>query len=242
VSTPDTPPQPLEQLELPEDDQLLQPEPSRRRRRWPWYLLGAFVGVVAIAAATLFALGIRTTVTPLGDVAPCLAELAAAADPVAVERATQRLDELRPRGRYIVIDSHRNRLMVFEDGAQLLDAVCSTGSGTVLVHPSGKKVWTFDTPLGERRVIRKVRNPVWSKPDWAFIEEGFQPPKDPSLRIDSNSLGDYALYLGEGYIIHGTLFQTLLGQGVTHGCVRLGDKDLEYVYSAIPVGARVYLY
>jgi L,D-transpeptidase YbiS len=232
----------LEQPEEPKDDFLVQPEPPRRRQRWPWYVFGAVVGILAIAAATLLAFGIRTTVTAVGDGVPCLTALAEAADPVAVERATQRLGELRPRGRYIVIDSHRNRLKVFEDGALLLDAVCSTGSGTVLVHPSGKKVWTFDTPLGERRVIRKVRNPVWSKPDWAFIEEGFQPPKDPSLRIDSNSLGDYALYLGDGYIIHGTLFQTLLGQGVTHGCVRLGDKDLEYVYSAIPVGARVYLY
>jgi L,D-transpeptidase YbiS len=242
VSTFDEPPQPLAQVGLPVDDLLVPPEPSRRRRRWPWYVLGAIVGVVAVATATLLALGTRTTVTSLDQAAPCLAGLAEAADPVAVERATQRLNDLRPRGRYIVIDSHRNRLKVFEDGEPLLDAVCSTGSGTVLVHPSGKKVWTFDTPLGERRVIRKVRNPVWSKPDWAFIEEGFQPPKDPSLRIDSDSLGDYALYLGDGYIIHGTLFQTLLGQGVTHGCVRLGDKDLEYVYSAIRVGAHVYLY
>jgi L,D-transpeptidase YbiS len=112
----------------------------------------------------------------------------------------------------------------------------------VLVHPSGKKVWTFDTPLGERRVIRKVRDPIWTKPDWAFVEEGFEPPENYSLRVDRVSLGDYALYLGDGYIIHGTLFQTLLGQGVTHGCVRLGDEDLEFVYQTIPVGARVYLY
>jgi L,D-transpeptidase YbiS len=205
-------------------------------------VLAGAAGSGAVVTITLLLLGIRTTVTPLDSAAPCLGQLAADADPAAVERATERLEALRPRGRYIVIDSHRNRLRVFEDDTMLLDAVCSTGSGTVLVHPSGKKVWTFDTPLGERRVIRKVRNPVWSKPDWAFIEEGFQPPKDPSLRIDTNSLGNYALYLGDGYIIHGTLFQTLLGKGVTHGCVRLGDKDLEYVYGAIPVGARVYLY
>jgi len=241
VSTPDTP-LPSTSPEAAEPFGPSPPPPGPRRRRWPWWALAGVVGAAAIAAITLLMLGIRTTLTPLDRAAPCLAQLAADADPVAVERASKRLDALRPRGRYIVIDSHRNRLRVFEDGAMLLDAVCSTGSGTVLVHPSGKKVWTFDTPLGERRVIRKTRNPVWSKPDWAFIEEGFQPPKDPSLRVDTNSLGDYALYLGDGYIIHGTLFQTLLGKGVTHGCVRLGDEDLEYVYGAIPVGARVYLY
>jgi len=241
VSTSETP-LPLTPSDVTETFEPVPPPPAPRGRRWPWWLLVGLVGGSTIVAAALFMLGIRTTVTPLDRAAPCLAQLAADADPVAVARAAERLQALRPRGRYIVIDSHRNRLRVFEDDVMQLDAVCSTGSGTVLVHPSGKKVWTFDTPLGERRVIRKVRNPVWSKPDWAFIEEGFQPPKDPSLRVDTNSLGDYALYLGDGYIIHGTLFQTLLGQGVTHGCVRLGDKDLEYVYGAIPVGARVYLY
>ena len=241
MSTPDTP-LPLTPPEAAEPFEPSPPLPGPHRRRWPWWALAGVVGAAAIAAITLLMLGIRTAVTPLDRAAPCLAQLAEDADPVAVERAIKRLDALRPRGRYIVIDSHRNHLRVFEDDVMLLDAVCSTGSGTVLVHPSGKKVWTFDTPLGERRVLRKTRNPVWSKPDWAFIEEGFQPPKDPSLRVDTNSLGNYALYLGDGYIIHGTLFQTLLGKGVTHGCVRLGDEDLEYVYGAIPVGARVYLY
>jgi L,D-transpeptidase YbiS len=185
------------------------------------------------------ALGDRTTVSPLVRVARCDTE---PEDSAAARRANQRLAALRPSGRCVVIDSHRNLLRVFDGDRLLREAVCSAGSGTVLVHPSGTRTWTFDTPLGERRVIRKVRDPVWFKPDWAFIEEGFQPPEDRSLRIDSVSLGDYALYLGDGYIIHGTLFQTLLGQGVTHGCVRLGNEDLEYVYRTIPVGARVFLH
>jgi len=91
-------------------------------------------------------------------------------------------------------------------------------------------------------VERKARDPVWVKPDWAFIEEGFAPPEKSRERVDDVSLGDYGLYLGDGYIIHGTLFQTLLGQRITHGCIRLGDADLEYVYHQVPVGARVYLY
>ncbi len=35
------------------------------------------------------------------------------------------------------------------------------------------------------------------------------------------------LYMRDGYIIHGTIFKTLLGKRVTHGCIRLGDEDLE---------------
>jgi len=210
--------------------------PPPPRTPWLLWVAGAAVLVSVTLLVLQTALGNRTTVHRLdrGD-GFCAAE---DAEP----KAAQRLAALRPRGRYIVIDTHRNRLLVFDGDALLREAVCSTGSGTVLLHPSGKKVWTFDTPLGERRVVSKVRDPIWTKPDWAFVEEGFEPPRDPSLRVDRVSLGDYALYLGDGYIIHGTLFQTLLGQGVTHGCVRLGDEDLEYVYQTIPVGARVYLY
>jgi L,D-transpeptidase ErfK/SrfK len=216
------------------------PPTHRPELRWPRRLLAAAIFALVITTGLAVVLGDRTTVTPLDRTVRCGAE--PEEDSAPVRRARQRLAALRPSGRYIVIDSHRNLLRVFEGDRLLREAVCSAGSGTVLVHPSGTRTWTFDTPLGERRVIRKVRDPVWSKPDWAFIEEGFEPPDDPSLRIDSVSLGDYALYLGDGYIIHGTLFQTLLGQGVTHGCIRLGDEDLEYVYRTIPVGARVYLH
>jgi len=225
-------------MDTEQSDVFIPPPPPRDR----WLLV--IGGATALFALTLVILqtgvGTRTTVIPVEGRAEFCSS--GAIDPGAEERALRRLAALRPHGRHIVIDTFGNRLLVYDGDTLLREAVCSTGSGTVLVHPSGKKAWTFDTPLGERRVIKKVKDPIWTKPDWAFIEEGFEPPKDFSLRVDRVSLGDYALYLGDGYIIHGTLFQTLLGQGVTHGCVRLGDKDLEYVYQTIPVGARVYLY
>ncbi len=90
--------------------------------------------------------------------------------------------------------------------------------------------------------LYKQRNPVWTKPDWAFVEEGTLPPSNPADRRDDVSLGDYSLSLGDGYLIHGTLFQSLLGQPVTHGCIRLGDEDLEYVWRTVRVGTRVLLY
>jgi L,D-transpeptidase YbiS len=215
---------------------------AARARIQPWMVWSACaaLGACIILATAVLALGDRCRVVRLDERAEGCSGVGA--DTEAERRTWKRLADLRPRGPFIVIDSHRNRLNVYEGEVVLREMVCSTASGTVLIHPSGKKVWTFDSPLGERRVVRKTRQPVWSKPDWVFIEEGFEPPRDSSLRIDTVSLGDYGLYLGDGYIIHGTLFQTLLGQGVTHGCVRLGDEDLKYVYGAIPVGARVYIF
>ncbi|MCB1054220.1 MAG: L,D-transpeptidase [Acidobacteria bacterium] len=153
------------------------------------------------------------------------------------------LERQKPRGVYVVVDTYDGRLRVFRGDQRLREAVCSAGSGGALVDPRSGRLWVFRTPLGERRVQRKAVDPVWVKPDWAFIEEGYAPPPlGHRDRVDTFSLGGYGLYLGDGYIIHGTIFQTLLGRRVTHGCVRLGDDDLRYVYDKVPVGARVYLY
>jgi L,D-transpeptidase YbiS len=118
--------------------------------------------------------------------------------------------EMRPRGVYLTVDTYRNRLRVWKDGQIAREAICSTGTGIVLKDPRNGRQWIFDTPLGERSILNKVRNPVWSKPDWAFIEDGYQPPpKGSPDRFDNISLGDFALYMQDQYIIHGTIFKTL---------------------------------
>jgi L,D-transpeptidase YbiS len=214
----------------------------------PWGALAlAIVGVAVILGAGSTALLARVG-RPLATssfIAPVLAGDDGSDDARLrrrAVRAAETLEGLRPSGSYIVIDSYRNRLQLFRDGELLRSAVCSTGTGIVLKDPRNGRTWVFDTPLGERVIERKVKNPVWAKPDWAFIEEGQLPPTDPNERFDGFSLGDYALYMGSGYIIHGTLFPSLLGRRVTHGCIRLGDQDLEFVYHNAPVGTRVFLY
>jgi len=55
-------------------------------------------------------------------------------------------------------------------------------------------------------------------------------------------LGDYALSLGQGYLLHGTLYKRFLGLPVTHGCIRLNDEDLEVIYKNLDYGSKVYIY
>jgi L,D-transpeptidase YbiS len=224
-----------------------RPAPVSRRR---WLLVGAVaLFVVALAAvAALVAAGwaagevLRAAPEAVGEGAAAVAP--PAPDDTVRERGRleRAIARQRPRGLYVVVDIHRNQLRLMRDDEVLREAVVSTGSGAVLRDPRDGREWVFDTPLGERIVQKKVRNPIWYKPDWAFVEEGRVPPKDLAERTDDVSLGDYALYLGDGYLIHGTLFQSLLGTSVTHGCVRVGDADLEYLYRHVPVGTKVFLY
>jgi lipoprotein-anchoring transpeptidase ErfK/SrfK len=149
---------------------------------------------------------------------------------------------LKPHGTYIVIDTGRNLLSLYKDGAKALEAVCSTGSGRALSDPVRHRLWVFDTPRGEFTIRAKYPEPVWVKPDWAFLEEGEPIPRDLAARLAPTELGAYAMDLGDGYLIHGTLYERALGLSITHGCVRLGDRDLETVYKSVKIGTPVYIY
>ena len=130
---------------------------------------------------------------------------------------------------------------MMKDDEVLRDAIVSTGSGVKLSDPDKPRSWVFDTPRGEFSIHRKVNEPVWTKPDWAFVEAGESLPKGFDERIEEDVLGDYAMDLGDGYLIHGTLFERALGLHVTHGCVRLGSKDLEEIFKTVAIGTKVYI-
>jgi lipoprotein-anchoring transpeptidase ErfK/SrfK len=225
-----------------------QPRFARRRVRPLLPLAIASVALLFAAAVGFVALGWTSGVVfDAGAAKLAAAESGVPADVLAnrvreQNRLQRAIERLRPRGLYVTVDMHRNQLRLLRDDEVLREAVVSTGSGAVLRDPRDGREWIFDTPLGERRVQKKVQDPIWYKPDWAFVEEGLVPPKDPGERTDDFSLGEYALYLGDGYLIHGTLFQSLLGTSVTHGCVRVGDDDLEYLYRHVPVGTKVLLF
>jgi L,D-transpeptidase YbiS len=156
----------------------------------------------------------------------------------------KRLAALVPKASstYLVIDTGRNLLLMHEEGKETLRAICSTGSGRALLDPARKRRWVFDTPRGEFFIRAKHPNPVWIKPDWAFLEIGEPIPRLLAERLAPAELGAYAMDLGDGYLIHGTLYQRALGMSITHGCVRLGDRDLENVYKKVRIGTAVYIF
>ncbi|HYC52730.1 MAG TPA: L,D-transpeptidase [Gemmatimonadaceae bacterium] len=53
------------------------------------------------------------------------------------------------------------------------------------------------------------------------------------------TLGPYRLQLSNGIGIHGTPFRESIGTAATHGCIRLHDADITWLYENIPIGARV---
>ena len=70
----------------------------------------------------------------------------------------------------------------------------------------------------------------------------FIPPEGTKHRQIAGELGHFRLDLGNGYLLHGTPYAKSIGAAVTHGCVRLHDEDIEWLYENVPVGTKVYIF
>ncbi|HMM11041.1 MAG TPA: L,D-transpeptidase [Bacteroidales bacterium] len=159
-----------------------------------------------------------------------------------IQESQKKINTFLPKLPYLTINSTINQFKLFDkDGRLVREGLVSTGSYTVL--RGNNRQWMFKTPRGQLKVLGKTKDPVWVRPDWAFIEEGLKvPPARHPSRFEYGTLGDYSLNLGDGYMIHGTLYKRFLGLPVTHGCVRMGDEDLEVTFKTLLLGSRVYIY
>jgi alpha-galactosidase len=91
-----------------------------------------------------------------------------------------------------------------------------------------------------RRVVKEGR-----VPDWAFIERGMDPrtiPLDDPRRREEGMLGTTAIYLEEDIAVHGTNSPELLGQSVSHGCIRMTNEAVRRLYHEVEVGTPVIIY
>jgi lipoprotein-anchoring transpeptidase ErfK/SrfK len=70
----------------------------------------------------------------------------------------------------------------------------------------------------------------------------FIPPVGSKNRQIDGTLGKYKLDTGNGILLHGTPHKNSIGRAATHGCLRLRDEDIEWLYDYIPLGTRVYIY
>jgi hypothetical protein len=90
------------------------------------------------------------------------------------------------------------------------------------------------------QVKYKEEMPVWYLPDWYFIEKGLPlPPEDSPERRQEGQLGVAAVYVSEEIAIHGTSRPELLGQRVSHGCIRLENKFAQRLYHNVQIGTPI---
>jgi hypothetical protein len=145
------------------------------------------------------------------------------------------------QGIYVVVDLDTNRLRLMDGRRKLWEAVVGTGTGLRLETEDGDgSGWHFTTPQGVFQIQYKEEVPVWYLPDWYFIEKGLPVPKeDAPERKVRGQLGIAAVYIGREIAIHGTNHPELLGQRVSHGCIRLHNDFALRLFHNVQVGTPV---
>ncbi|HEX6369003.1 MAG TPA: L,D-transpeptidase, partial [Longimicrobium sp.] len=143
------------------------------------------------------------------------------------------------RGGYaVVVDLDVNRLYFARGRRVLWSAPVGTGTGMRMEHDDGE--WDFATPNGTFHVTFKDLEPDWIAPDWYFLENGLRVPgPDSDARRFPRGLGAAAVFIGQGLAIHGTDKPELLGQRVSHGCIRLANADALRLFHNVQVGTEI---
>jgi len=159
-----------------------------------------------------------------------------------IQGLSRKYDSYTSGQSYLVINTTDNRFLLYRSKKLVRVGFCSSGSYKLLQTEEGRR-WIFKTPKGKFWIQEKTEFPWWKRPDWSFVEEGLPiPTENDDSRFEYGVLGDYALSLGEGYLIHGTIYKRFIGMPVTHGCVRLNDEDLKAIYNTLNIGSKVYIF
>jgi len=127
--------------------------------------------------------------------------------------------ENQMRVRRIIVSIPDRKLAVVEAGR------------VVKVFPTAVGAPRTPSPTGSYRIIQRVANPTW------YTKGKIVPPGS------ANPLGTRWLGLSaKGYGIHGTDAPSSIGNNVSHGCIRMRNRDVEELFTMVDVGDPVDLY
>ncbi len=144
-------------------------------------------------------------------------------DEIAAERQAAQLPAQKPakkssdgHTRQIVISIADRQLALLEDGQVVKTYPIAVGAS---VSPS---------PDGDLVIINRAKDPAYNNKG-TIVEPG-----------KNNPLGSRWMGLSaRGYGIHGTNAPKSIGKAASHGCFRMGKKDVEDLYSRVKVGDTV---
>ncbi len=137
---------------------------------------------------------------------------------------------------------HSRAYLFTADEVFNLKLVLRLGKKVVEVYEKDKVIASFpvavgregwETPQGEFEIMQMVKNPSWQNP-WS----GKVTPPGPNNPLGERWIGFWTD--GNNFIgFHGTPGEHLIGQAVSHGCVRMRNKDIKQLFELVSMGTPV---
>ncbi len=152
------------------------------------------------------------------NAAPSFAETRSPLLPSKLEKTSQP----ETKNIHLELDLTKRRVFVFEDAKEI-------HSYPVAI---GKPGW--ETPTGTFKVRRLLKNPIWR----SFYDDQVIPAGSPD-----NPLGKFWIEFwtdGKDVIgFHATPYPDTVGKAISHGCVRMYEKDIEEMFKLVSLNTVV---
>ncbi|HEX3985538.1 MAG TPA: L,D-transpeptidase [Acidobacteriaceae bacterium] len=118
--------------------------------------------------------------------------------------------------RTIIVSLEDRRLALLEDGV------------VVKVYPVAVGKEATPSPTGTFTIVARVTNPT-------YYHSGKVIPAGPGNPVGTRWMG----LSDKGYGIHGTNEPRSIGKAASHGCIRMGRRDLENLFAQVRAGDAV---
>lgn len=157
----------------------------------------------------------------------------------------------RPEPQAMPVKSRKPKIILASPATPILTKTIAAFSSRLVVDLSDAKVYSYwgerlistypvavgqpgwETPVGTFKVAQKQRNPFWKQPITGELI-----PTGPNNPLGDRWIGFWSD--GRHQIgFHGTDKEHLVGQPVSHGCLRMRNEDIRELYEQINVGTRV---
>ncbi|HEY9635173.1 MAG TPA: L,D-transpeptidase [Coleofasciculaceae cyanobacterium] len=157
----------------------------------------------------------------------------------------------RPEPKPILVKPPKPKITLALPVTPVLTKAIASFSSRLVVDLSDAKVYSYwgerllssyatavgqpgwETPTGTFKVVQKQSNPIWKQPITGELI-----PTGPD-----NPLGDrWIAFWSDGHHqigFHGTNNEELVGQAVSHGCLRMRNKDIRELYEQVSIGTQV---
>jgi hypothetical protein len=141
----------------------------------------------------------------------------------------QFVQSLKSENFYLAIDTQAKKLRFYYGDTVLREGDIVVGENKTI--ESGDKSWTFVPLKGSFKIEGKAVGYDWKIPEWVYAMNGQAIPANrPAV---SGGLGDYVLFLPDGYVIHTPPSDDSPLKGPKPGSFMASEDDLRAIWERI---------
>ena len=139
---------------------------------------------------------------------------------------------LKSENFYLSIDTNARKLRFYYGDTVLREADVTVGESRTI--KSGQKTWTFLPVKGAFTPEAKVVGYDWPVPEWMYAMRNEPPP--PERKVVDDGLGEYVIFLGNGYVIHTPPPESSPLQGAKPGSYMVTEDVMRAIWPRIHKG------